>query len=201
MRRQGAEAFPPDSQQVRWPPLVPALVTGLRMLAAFWVGAMAYYGIEPLALFWIVLGAAATDYLDGWTARRLRRSSFEGKVLDFVADKIFLSVTLLVMARAGWVDTITAAALSGYHLLVLAATTVVSWGVGKPLVVIPTSEKLVVILSFVLAASAAGSAALPGKAVYSTIAGTAEFLALASTLFGVAGYLRLIRRLLARYGK
>lgn len=201
MRNRRAEAFRSDPAAVRWPPVIPALVTGLRILAAFAVGAMAYYGIDPLALFWIVLGAAATDYLDGWTARRLHRSSFEGKVLDFVADKIFLSVCLLVMARAGWVDTIAAAALCGYHLLVLAATTVVSWGVGKPLVVIPTSEKLVVILSFVLAASAAGSAALPGKAVYSTIAGTAEFLALASTLFGVAGYLRLIRRLLARYGR
>lgn len=199
MSRQGAEPAVSDSPAVRWPPLVPAMVTGLRILAAFRVGAAAYYGIVPLALFWIVLGAAATDYLDGWTARRLHRSSFEGKVLDFVADKLFLSVTLLVMARAGWVDTLTAAALSGYHLLVLAATTVVSWGVGKPLVVIPTSEKLVVILSFVLAGSAAGSAALPGKAVYSTIAGTAEFLALASILFGAAGYLRLIRRLLARY--
>lgn len=201
MRKPGAEAFPFDPAAVRWPPLVPALVTALRILAAFFVGAMAYFGIEPLVLFWIVLGAAATDYLDGWIARRLHRSSFEGKVLDFLADKLFLSVCLLVMARAGWVDTLAAAALSGYHLLVLAATTVVSWGVGKPLVVIPTSEKLVVIISFVLAGSAAGSAALPGKAVYSTIAGTAEFLALASIVFGAAGYLRLIRRLLARYGR
>ncbi len=185
----------------KWPPLVPALITGARLVAAPAMAILAYFGTSPLVLFWIILGAALSDYLDGWVARRLRRTSFEGKVLDFMADKVFLSVAFLVLARAGWIEPVIAAVLVSYHLLVLAATTVVSWGVGKPLVVIPTSEKLVVILSFVLAAGAAGAAAFPGKAVYSTIAHTAEFLTLASLVFGIAGYLRLIRRILRRFGK
>lgn len=199
MKNRSEAPFP--QSPTRWPPLAPALVTGGRLAAAPVMAVLAYFGSGPLVLFWIILGAALSDYLDGWIARRLHRTSFEGKVLDFMADKVFLSVAFLVLARAGWIEPVIAAALVSYHLLVLAATTVVSWGVGKPLVVIPTSEKLVVILSFVLAAGAAGSAALPGKAVYSTIAHTAEFLTLASLIFGIAGYLRLIRRILRRFGK
>lgn len=199
MKNRSEAPFPQST--TRWPPAVPALVTGSRLAAAPALAVLAYFGSRPLVLFWIILGAALSDYFDGWIARRLHRTSFEGKVLDFMADKVFLSVAFLVLARAGWIEPVIAAALVSYHLLVLAATTVVSWGVGKPLVVIPTSEKLVVIFSFVLAAGAAGSAALPGKAVYSTIAHTAEFLTLASLIFGIAGYLRLIRRILRRFGK
>ncbi len=190
-----------SAQARKWPPAAPGLVSVCRILAAIALAASAYAGARPILLFWIILGAALSDYFDGWLARRLHKSSFEGKVLDFSADKIFLTVSFLVLARAGMLEPVIAACLVSYHLLVLAATTVVSWGVGKPLVAIPTGEKLVVILSFVLAASKAGAAALPGKGVYTAVAHTAEFLALASIIFGIVGYLRLIRRLLARYAR
>ncbi len=179
-------------------PLLPAAITSLRLLAAPAVVVVSLLGPNTLPLLWLMLGAALTDYLDGWTARRLHRTSFEGKVLDFVADKVFLSVSLLVLTRYGYLDPTISALLVGYHLLVLAATTVVSWGTGRPIVAIPTGEKLVVIFSFVLIISRAGQAALPGKQVYSAVAGITEFLTLSSLAFGVFGYLRLIRRILMR---
>lgn len=195
-----------NNRQMDWSwrnniPIVPAAISSVRILAALALIVAALAGAKPLFMFWVILGAALSDYLDGWVARRLHKSSFEGKVLDFLADKIFLTVSLLILARAGYLEPLIAACLVSYHLLVLSATTIVSWGVGKPIVAIPTSEKLVVIFSFVVATSNAGAEALPGKAVYSTIAHTAEFLALASLIFGVVGYLRLIRRLLMRFQK
>jgi len=165
------------------------------------VGLAAVLGASPLLVFWIVLAAAVSDYLDGWIARRIHKTSYDGKILDFTADKIFLSIAILVMARAGAIDATIAGILAGYHLLVLLATTVISWGVGRPAVAIPTGERLVVVLSYVLACSAAGRIALPGKAVYSVLTGISGYIALAAVIFGAFSYLRLAGRMLGGYRK
>lgn len=181
--------------------LLPSILSGGRLAAAPACALSAWLGYDPVILFWLTLAAALSDYLDGLAARRLHMATFGGKVLDFLADKMFLAVVLLVLMKQGRIEPLAASVLVSYHLLVLAAMTVVSWGTGRPVVVIPTSEKLVVALSFATAAAATGEAAFPGKGVFSALSDTACILAVCSVFFGAVGYLRLIRRVLARLSR
>ena len=180
-------------------PVVPAIFSGLRIAASPLLVYLISIRPSPIAAFWVTLGASVTDYADGWIARRLGCKTYGGKILDFTADKIFLIVALLAMASAGYVDASVAGVITAYHLLVIMAVTVVSWSVSTPLVPVPTAERLVVTLSYVLVISLAGEAAFPEKGIYSTLAWLGGVLALVSLLMGVVGYLRLIRRLLSRY--
>jgi phosphatidylglycerophosphate synthase len=180
-------------------PVVPAIFSGLRIASGPLLVYLVAVRPMPRAAFWVCLAAAATDYADGWAARRLSCKTYGGKILDFTADKIFLIVALLSMASAGYVDATVAGVVVAYHLLVIMAITVVSWSVSTPMVPVPTAERLVVTLSYVLVISLAGSRAFPGKGIYSTLSWVGGILAMVSLLAGVVGYLRLIRRLLARY--
>ena len=47
---------------------------------------------------------AATDWLDGWLARRLNQTSAFGAFLDPVADKILVCAALLVLVKLDRVD-------------------------------------------------------------------------------------------------
>lgn len=182
-------------------PIAPALISWLRILAGPAAAFAMWHGARPILIFWIVIAASASDYFDGWLARRLKQATYEGKILDFMADNIFLTLTFLLFAKAGVLDTTIAAILVSYCLLVLLGTTIVSWGVGKPLVAVPTGERLVLLFGYAVACSAAGKLALPGKAVYSTILWMSSIISVASVAFGAFGYLRLARRLLLRFGK
>ena len=53
--------------------------------------------------FWIlfITAAALSDFLDGWLARRWQVESWQGGLLDAVADKMFVLVTLCVFVAAG----------------------------------------------------------------------------------------------------
>lgn len=180
-------------------PVFPAIFSGLRIAAAPLL--LFFVSVRPMprAAFWTALAAAFTDYADGWVARRLRCKTYGGKILDFTADKVFLIVALLTLASAGYLDATVAGLVAGYHLLVIMAITVVSWSLSTPLVPVPTGERLVVTLSYVLVVSVAGAAAFPEKGIYSTLSWVGGVLALVSLLVGTVGYLRLIRRLLGRY--
>ena len=48
--------------------------------------------------------ASLTDWLDGWLARRLNQISSFGAFLDPVADKIIVTVALLLMIHDGKID-------------------------------------------------------------------------------------------------
>ncbi len=49
----------------------------------------------------MVLGAGISDVADGWLARRWKVESWQGGMLDAVADKIFVFVVVCVLAVAG----------------------------------------------------------------------------------------------------
>ncbi len=50
---------------------------------------------------WIVLGSGFSDFLDGWVARRWQVQSWEGGLLDAVADKLFILCALITFVSAG----------------------------------------------------------------------------------------------------
>ena len=52
-------------------------------------------------LAWCFIGAALTDILDGWLARRGAQETRIGKLLDPLADKLLVSTALIMLLAAG----------------------------------------------------------------------------------------------------
>jgi len=79
---------------------LPNILTLLRLLAAPGVAVMFLYFHRPwadwfaLALF---VGAAITDFFDGYLARAWRQESRFGAMLDPIADKAMVMIALLVI--------------------------------------------------------------------------------------------------------
>lgn len=70
----------------------------------------------------LFMGAAITDWLDGWVARRYAQSSPFGAFLDPVADKLMVAVVLVLVVQADpqpWL-AITAAVIIGREISISA---------------------------------------------------------------------------------
>ena len=82
---------------------------------------------EPLWI-WLILGSGASDFLDGWCARRWQVASWQGGLLDAVADKMFMLVALTTFAMTGkfplwWIPAVivrdlTVCLAAGYAVLI-----------------------------------------------------------------------------------
>jgi len=55
------------------------------------------YFIDYLIAFFLIVAAVLTDYFDGYFARRFKQISITGKVLDPLADKIFIGVIAIFL--------------------------------------------------------------------------------------------------------
>jgi CDP-diacylglycerol--glycerol-3-phosphate 3-phosphatidyltransferase/cardiolipin synthase len=66
--------------------------------------------------------AAVTDFIDGWVARRYGQTSRFGEFLDPVADKLMVSIVLvmLVQADARWFEDVIAMIIIGREITVSA---------------------------------------------------------------------------------
>ena len=78
---------------------MPNLLTALRVLAIPLM-VVCYYLPQPIstvgaAVVFII--AAVTDWFDGWVARRMGQTSQFGAFLDPVADKLLVSVALILL--------------------------------------------------------------------------------------------------------
>ncbi len=86
---------------------LPNSLTFLRLLAAPGVAVMFLYFARPwadwLALV-LFLGAAITDYFDGYLARLWRQESRLGAMLDPIADKAMVVIALLVITGYSGMD-------------------------------------------------------------------------------------------------
>ena len=63
---------------------------------------------------------AATDWLDGWLARKLNQTSAFGAFLDPVADKFLICASLLVLLEQGRVDAVVALIIIGREIAISA---------------------------------------------------------------------------------
>jgi cardiolipin synthase (CMP-forming) len=92
---------------------LPNILTFMRIASVPLVAACLY--VESVMgggqwLRWLALGvftfAGVTDYFDGYFARTLKQTSALGKMLDPIADKLLVAVTLLMLAAGdtirGW---------------------------------------------------------------------------------------------------
>ncbi len=55
----------------------------------------------PVAAFFLLAVAGATDWLDGYLARRLQQASRLGALLDPLVDRLYIATTLVTLAAAG----------------------------------------------------------------------------------------------------
>ena len=103
---------------------IPTLLTWARIasipliIGVYYLGwAMATKNLVATTLFVLF---AATDWLDGWLARRLNQTSAFGAFLDPVADKILICASLLVLLGHGRVDTMVALVIIGREIAISA---------------------------------------------------------------------------------
>jgi len=79
---------------------IPNILTILRLLAAPLVAVLFLYFARPVA-DWVALvlfvGAAITDFIDGYLARAWKQESRLGAMLDPIADKAMVVIALLVI--------------------------------------------------------------------------------------------------------
>lgn len=59
------------------------------------------------AAFWLFVGAAITDWLDGYLARRLELQSTLGRMLDPIADKLIVGAALIMLVHDRTIDGVS----------------------------------------------------------------------------------------------
>ena len=77
---------------------------------------------DRIAAFALLGGLGATDWVDGWVARRFDQGSELGKVLDPVADRILLVTAAVALLVDGTVPAVVGGAVLAREALVGAAT-------------------------------------------------------------------------------
>lgn len=85
---------------------LPNILTYARIAAAPLVGATYYIQGDwgPWIAFVIFTLASITDYFDGYLARIWEQQSALGRMLDPIADKLLVSVSILILVEDGLLD-------------------------------------------------------------------------------------------------
>lgn len=92
---------------------LPNIMTIARIMGSIAVPFLIMAETNTLRLIAVIIFAmaAATDWLDGYLARQLDATSSFGRMLDPIADKVLVAVTLLALANVdhwGWMMFIPA---------------------------------------------------------------------------------------------
>lgn len=96
--------------------LIPAMI-GVYYAPESWVPDS--FSRDSLATL-IFVAAAATDWLDGYLARRLDQTSAFGAFLDPVADKLMVAAALIMLVQLGRLDAVIAAIIIGREITISA---------------------------------------------------------------------------------
>ncbi len=112
----------PKCSQMFW--TIPTLMTWTRIIAIPLIVGVFYLNIAPternlIATVMFVL-FAATDWLDGYLARKLNQTSSFGAFLDPVADKFLVCASLLVLVDLQRADVFVALIIIGREIAISA---------------------------------------------------------------------------------
>jgi cardiolipin synthase (CMP-forming) len=103
---------------------IPTLLTWARIAAIPFIVGIYHLpwdmGTMNLVATTLFVLFAATDWLDGWLARKLNQTSAFGAFLDPVADKFLICACLLVLLEQGRVDTLVALIIIGREIAISA---------------------------------------------------------------------------------
>ncbi len=104
---------------------LPTLLTWARIVAIPFIVGVFYLDSIDIAtknllatVSFVVV--AATDWLDGWLARRLNQTSSFGAFLDPVADKFLVVAALLMLLHLGRVGVVVAGIIIGREIAISA---------------------------------------------------------------------------------
>jgi len=101
---------------------LPTLLTWARIVAIPLIVGVFYLPLDAATrnliatVMFVVF--AATDWLDGWLARKLNQTSAFGAFLDPVADKILVCASLLVLVKLDRVDVLVALVIIGREIAI-----------------------------------------------------------------------------------
>lgn len=95
--------------------LTPSILSSLRLLAAL----LFPFCPEHIWL-WLIIVAGISDALDGWLARKWHAVTWQGGLIDAIADKLFVLTVLIIYVKAGKIDIWWIPAVLSRDLLVLA---------------------------------------------------------------------------------
>lgn len=177
---------------------VPNLLTWLRILAIPLLIAIYYLpdrwlgpADKNLAATILFVGAAVTDWLDGYLARRWNQTSAFGAFLDPVADKLMVTAALIVLLQLNRVDAVVAVIIIGREIAISALREwMAELGQGKSVAVafvgkLKTAAQMTAIIALLLY-----EPLIPG--VPTPLLGTvALWVAVILTLWSMFHYLRL----------
>jgi cardiolipin synthase (CMP-forming) len=103
---------------------IPTLLTWARIAAIPLIIGVYYLSWDMATKNWVATTLfvlfAATDWLDGYLARKLNQTSAFGAFLDPVADKFLICASLLVLLSQGRVDPIVALIIIGREIAISA---------------------------------------------------------------------------------
>ena len=101
---------------------LPNLMTWARIVAIPLIVGVFYLpldaGTRNLVATVMFVIFAATDWLDGWLARKLNQTSAFGAFLDPVADKFLVCASLLVLVKLDRVDVLVALVIIGREIAI-----------------------------------------------------------------------------------
>ena len=103
---------------------IPTIMTWTRIVAIPLIVGIFYLDIQPASrnliatVMFVVF--AATDWLDGYLARRLNQTSSFGAFLDPVADKFLVCASLLVLVHLQRADVFVALIIIGREIAISA---------------------------------------------------------------------------------
>ncbi len=103
---------------------IPTIMTWARIAAIPLIVGVFYLPIAPesrnLIATVLFVVSAATDWLDGYLARKLNQVSSFGAFLDPVADKILVCASVLVLVHLGRADVFVALIIIGREIAISA---------------------------------------------------------------------------------
>lgn len=103
---------------------IPTLMTWTRIVAIPLIVGVFYAPIDPVTANWLATAMfivfAATDWLDGFLARKLNQTSSFGAFLDPVADKFLVCASLLVLVHLQRADVFVALIIIGREIAISA---------------------------------------------------------------------------------
>jgi cardiolipin synthase len=100
---------------------IPNLVTAVRFALVAPIVVLLLSGAQPLGAAALAAVFGATDWIDGWVARRLRQVSHVGTILDPLADRLGIACIATALASVGAVPWWVIAVFPAVDLLVLGA--------------------------------------------------------------------------------
>ena len=159
---------------------VPNAITAVRLAGLPLFAWVALGARRLLVAFWLLVAIAATDWIDGYVARRFDQVSRIGKVVDPLVDRLLLATAVITLLIAGLIPWPLVALILVRDVLILSVS--LWWFGAVPPIPVSNTGKLATALLMI------GVPAFLLAGIPSPVSMTLTVLALITTGVGIAIY-------------